>query len=115
MKGGNIDEEQRILLISGSFKEVLQGFDMVLQVLHRNTGISNLPSSSSSSISSNLINLKLSELGDFCSINFLVDHNKTGRIIGNKGANLQLLKEKSGVAVIRIEKEPIVSRLDEKF
>ncbi len=36
---------------------------------------------------------------------FLIEHSKTGRVVGQKGANIQQLKLQSGAASLRIEKE----------
>lgn len=36
---------------------------------------------------------------------FLIEHNKTGRVVGPKGANIQNLKLQSGASSLRIEKE----------
>ena len=36
---------------------------------------------------------------------FLIEHSKTGRVVGQKGANIQQLKLQSGAVSLRIEKE----------
>jgi hypothetical protein len=41
-------------------------------------------------------------------VNLLVEHSKTGRLVGAKGCNIQNLKLRSGASV-RVDKEPLVS------
>ena len=40
---------------------------------------------------------------------FLIEHNKAGRVVGPKGANIQQLKLQSGSSNLRVEKESKVS------
>lgn len=90
IKGTEVDDENRIVTMTGSLKQVLECFDLICEVLHSNF------------MQSNMI------FNEVFAINLLIDHSKAGKVVGSKGGNIQTLKTKSGCAQIRILKDPIL-------
>lgn len=87
IKGSEIDEENRIVIMSGTVKQVLECFDLITELLH-NT-------------------YQQASFTDTFAIHHLIDHSKAGRVVGAKGANINAMKTKSGCSQIRIMKDPI--------
>jgi len=93
MKGTDIDEDNRIVLISGSIDQVLAAFDMITDFLVQGTPEGPPP--------------QPPQRPDNLQINLLLEHTKAGKAVGSKGSMMQTIKVKSGAASIRIEKEPL--------
>ena len=88
IKGNEIDEENRIVVMSGTLKQVLECFDLITEVLHN-------------------IYQQASPFADSFAIHHLIEHSKAGRVVGAKGVNINAMKTKSGCSQIRIMKDPI--------
>ena len=99
IKGTNIDEEQRLVVISGGISHVIAAFDMILHLVFSHGAAS----------SAEFMRHGIVSLETHTSV-LLVEHGKVGRVVGQKGSTLQALKQKSG-AVVRVEKFPVVSGL----
>ena len=64
VKGSDINEEVRLLQISGNFVQVMVAFDLFSEVLHSSHAQS-------------------SGCNPFC-VHILIDHKKAGRVVGSK-------------------------------
>lgn len=84
VRGTNVDEEFRLVLLSGPFQNVMRAFDMITEILNQ-----------SNQADSHIIQ-----------INMLLEHNKAGKIVGAKGTMIQNIQAKSGCVTTRIEKMP---------
>lgn len=89
IKGNEIDEENRIVTMSGTLKQVLDCFDLITELLHN-------------------IYQQASPFTDQFSVHHLIEHSKAGRVVGVKGGNINAMKTKSGCVQIRIMKDPII-------
>lgn len=96
VRGTDIDNELRIVVISGTPRQVFDAFDLIADTMYQ----AHLAAHQSG------FYLQRSEGSDQFIINVLVDHNKAGRIVGPKGATILSLKNKSGATNIRMQKEP---------
>lgn len=90
VKGSNVDDELRLLSISGSFRQIVDAFELISEILHH------------SFIAT--ANAQGTQQEGF-SLKFLVDDDKVGRIIGMKGVVIQNLKAKSGAIDIKVQKQ----------
>ena len=127
LRGTDLDEESRLVLISGTLSQVLNAFDMVTNVVFLAGGggsgsgaaaggdnhyVSSSASTSAASTSTSIVIGGGSGGGggntEVCAVELLIEHSKAGRVVGAKGATLQALKQRSG-AVVRVDKEPLVS------
>ena len=88
IKGNEIDEENRIVVMSGTLKQVLECFDLISDLLYN-------------------IYQQASPFMESFAIHHLIDHSKAGRVVGAKGVNINAMKTKSGCSQIRIMKDPI--------
>ncbi len=106
LRGVELDEDNRIMLIVGSLVQVLNAFDVVAQVItpapmHANSAGQRPISLSHPSSASNFN-------PEAFAVCLMMENSKTGRVVGAKGSTLLSLKRRSG-AVVQVEKEPIVS------
>lgn len=88
VKGSEVDEDNRIFVITGSMKQVLECFELITEQLHK------------AFIQSNIFT------DAFC-VYHLIEHSKAGKVVGTKGGNMQTLRTKSGCNQIRVLKDPI--------
>jgi len=85
IKGFDIDAESRLVIISGTLRQLLEGFEMVSELVHQ--------AFSQSAPTENF------------SIQLLLEDGKAGRVVGQKGAMIQNLKAKSGAVQIKMQKD----------
>lgn len=83
VRGTNTDDDHRLVLVDGPFQKLMAAFDMISEVMNN--------SSSEETI---------------FTIAILIEHSKVGRLVGAKGATIQLLCQRSGCINMRIEKDP---------
>lgn len=102
LKGSDVDEDHRLVLISGYLDAVLKAFDLVSELLEQSAKFS--PDAAADSDSSR---------GVFA-VHILLEHGKAGKAVGAKGAMMESIKRKSAVQNLRIEKEPKVSQHEQK-
>ena len=100
LKGSDVDDEHRLVLISGMFDNVVRAFDLISELLAQ----SNQHRSSDNGESSNF-----GGAGNFC-VHVLLEHSKAGKAVGARGTMMQTIKAKSSVHNVRIEKEPKVNK-----
>ena len=93
MKGADIDEEWRLVLLTGTFDQVIGAFDMITEFLQQGDNATTFPAHTR--------NPELTQ------INLLLEHSKAGKAVGSKGSMMQTIKVKSGAVSIRIEKDPM--------
>lgn len=89
IKGSEIDEENRIVVMSGTLKQVLECFELITDLLYN-------------------IYTQANVFSDSFAVHHLIDHSKAGRVVGAKGSNINAMKQKSGCSQIRIMKDPIM-------
>eukprot|EP00599_Poterioochromonas_sp_BG-1_P002515 CAMPEP_0173132836 /NCGR_PEP_ID=MMETSP1105-20130129/376_1 /TAXON_ID=2985 /ORGANISM="Ochromonas sp., Strain BG-1" /LENGTH=429 /DNA_ID=CAMNT_0014044405 /DNA_START=135 /DNA_END=1427 /DNA_ORIENTATION=+ len=94
MKGSDLDEENRLVLLTGTLDQVLNAFDIITELLHQ-------------AILADSAAQPMRPAGLDLSINLLLEHSKAGKVVGQKGAMMQTIKHKSGASQIRLEKEPM--------
>lgn len=103
LRCSELDEDNRLVLIIGSLVQVLNAFDVIIQVISPSVVQANSngqrPLTLSSATSGNQ--------GEPVSVCLLFEQGKTGRVVGSKGSTLLTLKQRSG-AVVRVEKETTV-------
>lgn len=88
IKGFNLeDTENKLVVIGGNMIEVLEGFDMVVEVLYE-PHVQGLAS------------------GTF-HLEMLIDNQRAGRILGPKGLTVTTLKSECGCSVVRLMKDPV--------
>jgi hypothetical protein len=93
MKGADIDEEWRLVLLTGTFDQVISAFDMITEFLQQGDNPVSFPVHTRNP--------------DLTQINLLLEHSKAGKAVGSKGSMMQTIKVKSGAVSIRIEKDPM--------
>ena len=101
-----LDVENRLVLIMGGLVQVLNAFDVILQVrtpppasaAGSNVGQRPLSISTASSINQS----------DNLTVCLMMEHAKAGRVVGSRGSTLLSLKNRSN-ATVRVEKDPTVS------
>jgi predicted RNA-binding protein YlqC (UPF0109 family) len=111
IRGTDLDDDARLVLISGPVHQVLCAFDLAIQsaftgpasAMH-STFFPAAISGSSSVASASGGGGGGSASVEVISVCLLVEHAKAGRVVGPKGATLQAIKSQSG-AVVRVEKE----------
>lgn len=86
IKGTEVTEEKRLLVISGTFVQVVDAFDLVSDILYSNHMHSN-PTEN-------------------FTFHVMIEHAKAGRVVGPKGSNIQALKSRSGATQVRVVKDP---------
>jgi predicted RNA-binding protein YlqC (UPF0109 family) len=84
VKGVDVTEDLRLVTISGAFRQVMDAFEMISELLCNMANVGN---------------------GIFA-VDLAVDHSKTGRVVGAKGAMLASIKSKSGTNNITVSKDP---------
>jgi predicted RNA-binding protein YlqC (UPF0109 family) len=84
VRGTNIEEDSRLVLLVGPFQNVIRAFDMVSELLNNGSAID----------------------GGIISASILLEHSKAGKIVGSKGAMIQQVQMKSGCVNVKIEKDP---------
>lgn len=89
IKGNEIDEENRIVTISGSLKQVLECFELVTELLHN-------------------IYTQANAFSETFAVHHLIEHARAGKVVGAKGSNINAMKTKSGCVQIKIMKDPII-------
>lgn len=101
-----LDEENRLVIIMGALVQVLNAFDVILQV------ITPAPASSSNagqrSLSLSLSTATSNSNSDPLTVCLMMEHAKAGRVVGSRGSTLLALKNRSN-ATVRVEKDPTVS------
>ncbi len=95
MKGSDVDEEHRLVLISGYFADVIKAFDLISELMQQ------------ASINHSASSLDVGLHNNFA-MHVLLEHSKAGKAVGAKGATMQTIKNNSSVNNLRIEKEPKV-------
>lgn len=85
IKGFDIDPENRLIVISGTLRNILEAFEAISELIHQSYAQST-PT-------------------DNFSIQLLLEHTKAGRVVGQKGAMIQTLKLKSGTNQIKMQKD----------
>lgn len=99
MRGIDLDDENRLVVMVGTLVQVVNAFDLVTQhALRTHTGA---PPFSPPSHSASAANGR--ETGV---VTLLVEHSKVGKVVGPKGGTLQQLRKKSG-AIVTVEKEQV--------
>ena len=93
VRGIDIDDNTRILIISGSPKQVLEAFEMVSENLYQH-------------------HLQIMMSPQSFIMQLLVDNQKAGRIIGPSGTNIHALKSRTGATQLRLQKDVKVSILN---
>mmetsp|Transcript_23863 Transcript_23863/g.22960 ORF Transcript_23863/g.22960 Transcript_23863/m.22960 type:complete len:158 (+) Transcript_23863:75-548(+) len=88
VKGTDIDVDNRLIVVTGTLRQVLEAFEMITDLMHASY-CQSIPS-------------------EHFSVQMLLEHGKAGRVVGQKGAKIQSLKIKSGAMQIRIQKDPKV-------
>lgn len=97
MKGTDLTDTDRLVIVTGSTAEVAAAFEAMLGALFGNPdAISPVNYGEAHAAEDRVI------------VNLLVEHSKAGRLVGAKGINIHSLKQRSG-ALVRVEKEPLVS------
>lgn len=86
IKGTEVSDEKRLLVISGTFVQVVEAFDLVSEILYNNHMHSNP--------------------NEPFTFHVMIDHTKAGRVVGSKGSNIQALKSRSGATQVRVVKDP---------
>lgn len=99
MRGVDLDADNRMVLIAGTLVQVVVAFDLVVQQVLRGVGPAPFTPAPSG--------IYAVTSRDPVAVTMLVEHNKVGKVVGPKGANLQLLRQKSG-ATVSVEKDPVV-------
>lgn len=94
MKGSDISEEYRLVLLTGSLEQVVNAFEYISDLLHQAV------------VAPDPANPMVAR-PDIMSLHLLLEHSKAGKAVGSKGTMMQTIKTKSGAAAIRIEKEPL--------
>lgn len=94
MKGSDIDEENRLVLLTGGVDQVLGAFDIITDFLHQ-------------AILADFAGQPVRPGGMDLSVHLLLEHSKAGRVVGQKGAMMQNIKHKSGATQIKMEKDPM--------
>lgn len=84
VRGTNIEEDSRLVLLVGSFQNVIRAFDMISEILNNGSSVD----------------------GGIVSTSLLLEHSKAGKIVGAKGAMIQQVQLKSGCMNVKIEKDP---------
>lgn len=87
VKGADVDAEHRLVIISGSPRQVLEAFDVVSELMYQ-------------------AYVQQSGQTEHFVVQCLLEHSKAGRVVGTKGATIQGLKIKSGASQIRMQKDP---------
>ena len=90
IRGIDIDDNTRILIISGSPKQVLEAFEMVSENLYQH-------------------HLQIMMNPQSFIMQLLFDNQKAGRIIGTSGTNIHALKSRTGATQLRLQKDLKVS------
>jgi predicted RNA-binding protein YlqC (UPF0109 family) len=85
IKGTEFNPDERLIVINGSPGEVLDAFDGIVDHVQQHV-------------------YNHTQRDEF-TLQILVEHSKAGRVIGNKGSTIQLLKNKSGAINIRMLKD----------
>jgi len=86
IKGSDINEDLRVVIITGNPRQVLDTFDIISEIIRQ----AQVVTGSSK---------------DIVKMEFLIEPNKVGKIVGAKGATIHSLKAKAGVNVVRVEKD----------
>eukprot|EP00604_Paraphysomonas_vestita_P003230 CAMPEP_0174821448 /NCGR_PEP_ID=MMETSP1107-20130205/8138_1 /TAXON_ID=36770 /ORGANISM="Paraphysomonas vestita, Strain GFlagA" /LENGTH=436 /DNA_ID=CAMNT_0016038469 /DNA_START=81 /DNA_END=1391 /DNA_ORIENTATION=- len=86
IKGTEVSDEKRLLVISGTFIQVVEAFDLVSEILYNNH--------------------MHSTPNEPFTFHVMIDHTKAGRVVGSKGSNIQALKSRSGATQVRVLKDP---------
>jgi hypothetical protein len=76
------------VVVTGSFRQVVDAFDMILELLYAEYA-------------------QHASLDPF-RMQLLVENTKAGRVVGAKGQTITMLKSKSGVVHINMSKDPEV-------
>lgn len=85
VRGTNVEDDLRLVLLAGPFQSVIRAFEMVSEILNGGNSVDSFV---------------------LC-LNMLLEHSKAGKVVGSKGAMIQSIQSKSGCQNVRIEKEPI--------
>jgi len=85
IKGFDIDAESRLVIISGTLRQILEGFEMVSELAHQ-------------------VYSQTAPTENF-SIQLLLENGKAGRVVGQKGVMIQNLKAKSGAVQMKMQKD----------
>jgi len=84
VRGTNIEEDSRLVLLVGPFQNVIRAFDMISEILNNGSAVD----------------------GGIINASILLEHSKAGKIVGAKGAMIQQVQLKSGCVNVKIEKDP---------
>jgi hypothetical protein len=95
LRGADLDEENRLVLIAGTLSQVMKTFDMVSEIVVPGVAAGALAAGAGPAESTTVF--------------VLLENSRAGKVVGAKGTMLQLLKQKSGAQSLGIEKEPLVS------
>lgn len=109
VKGSDVDAETRLVIITGTPRQVLEAFEIVSELMHQS--FSQQASGEHFSIQLLLEHSKvqlLLRIEDLALTVCLCVGMQAGRVVGVKGATIQSLKMKSGAAQIRMQKDPRV-------
>lgn len=82
IKGSDINEDKRLVVISGKFLQVCDAFDHVSDIMFSGCGGN-----------------------DILTIHLMIEHSKAGRVVGAKGSNIMSLKNRSGALNLRMNKD----------
>lgn len=104
LRCSELDEDNRLVLIIGSLVQVLNAFDVIIQVISPTI----VQANSSGQRPLSLSPASSGNQGEPVMVCLLLEQGKTGRVVGSKGSTLLALKQRSG-ATVRVEKETTVS------
>ena len=103
LRCSELDEDNRLVLIIGSLVQVLNAFDVIIQVISPTV----VQANSSGQRPLTLSPASSGNQGEAVTVCLLLEQGKTGRVVGSKGSTLLALKQRSG-ATVRVEKETTV-------
>ncbi len=87
VKGLDIDPDNRLIVISGSLRQVLEAFEKVTDLL-------------------NTAYCQQQQQTEPFMVHLLIEHSRAGKVIGPKGATMQDMKVRSGSTQVRVQKDP---------
>ncbi|KAJ1411511.1 hypothetical protein B484DRAFT_455604 [Ochromonadaceae sp. CCMP2298] len=93
LRGADLDEENRLVLIAGTLSQVMKTFDMVSEIV--------VPGGAAGALAAG------AGPAESTTVFVLLENSRAGKVVGAKGTMLQLLKQKSGAQSLGIEKEPL--------